>query len=246
MNNTTIAFIISSLAGLSTLIGSIIILINKKGKTKFIAKTMAFASGVMFSLSILDLIPESISFLKNNFYQTPAIIVSLIFLTTGILISIFIDKKIPTDNTNNLYKVGIVSMLAIIIHNIPEGIATFITTKTDITLGLSLAIAIALHNIPEGISISVPIYYSTKSKKKAFLYTLISGISEPLGALIAFLFLKPSNLTLGIIFAIIAGIMIHISTYELMPQSLKYKNYQSSVIYFIIGSIFVIINLIIF
>ena len=246
MNNTTIAFIISSLAGLSTLIGSIIILINKKDKTKFITKTMAFASGVMFSLSILDLIPESISFLKNNFYQTPAIIVSLIFLTTGILISIFIDKKIPTDNTNNLYKVGIVSMLAIIIHNIPEGIATFITTKTDITLGLSLAIAIALHNIPEGISISVPIYYSTKSKKKAFLYTLISVISEPLGALIAFLFLKPSNLTLGIIFAIIAGIMIHISTYELMPQSLKYKNYQSSVIYFIIGSIFVIINLIIF
>lgn len=246
MNNTTIAFIISSLAGLSTLIGSIIILINKKDKTKFITKTMAFASGVMFSLSILDLIPESISFLKNNFYQKPAIIVSLIFLTTGILISIFIDKKIPTDNTNNLYKVGIVSMLAIIIHNIPEGIATFITTKTDITLGLSLAIAIALHNIPEGISISVPIYYSTKSKKKAFLYTLISGISEPLGALIAFLFLKPSNLTLGIIFAIIAGIMIHISTYELMPQSLKYKNYQSSVIYFIIGSIFVIINLIIF
>ena len=242
MNNTTIAFIISSLAGLSTLIGSIIILINKKDKTKFITKTMAFDSGVMFSLSILDLIPESISFLKNNFYQKPAIIVSLIFLTTGILISIFIDKKIPTDN--NLYKVGIVSMLAIIIHNIPEGIATFITTKTDITLGLSLAIAIALHNIPEGISISVPIYYSTKSKKKAFLYTLISGISEPLG--IAFLFLKPSNLTLGIIFAIIAGIMIHISTYELMPQSLKYKNYQSSVIYFIIGSIFVIINLIIF
>lgn len=125
--NTTIAFIISSAAGLSTLIGSTIILINKKDNTKFIAKTMAFSSGVMFTLSILDLIPESISFLKTTFYQTPALLICLIFLTIGILISITIDKKIPIDKTNNLYKVGLVSMLAIIIHNIPEDCSCYVS-----------------------------------------------------------------------------------------------------------------------
>ena len=245
MNYTTIAFVISSIAGLSTLIGAIVILIKKKNINNFILKTMAFSAGVMLSLSILDLLPESMKFLSTNFYKTPAILISLIFLSVGVLISIFIDKKVPTDN-NNLYKVGFVSMIAMIIHNIPEGIATFITTNNDITLGISLAIAIALHNIPEGISIALPIYYSTNKKKKAIFYTLISGISEPFGAILAFLFLKPSNIILGIIFGLISGIMIHISCYELMPSSLKYKNYQSSILYFIIGSIFVIINLIIF
>lgn len=245
MNYTTIAFVISSIAGLSTLIGAIVILIKKKNINNFILKTMAFSAGVMLSLSILDLLPESMKFLSTNFYKTPAILISLIFLSVGVLISIFIDKKVPTDN-NNLYKVGFVSMIAMIIHNIPEGIATFITTNNDITLGISLAIAIALHNIPEGISIALPIYYSTNKKKKAIFYTLISGISEPFGAILAFLFLKPSNIILGIIFGLISGIMIHISCYELMPSSLKYKNYQSSILFFIIGSIFVIINLIIF
>lgn len=245
MNYTTIAFVISSIAGLSTLIGAIVILIKKKNINNFILKTMAFSAGVMLSLSILDLLPESIKFLNTNFYKIPAILISLIFLSVGVLISIFIDKKVSTDN-NNLYKVGFVSMIAMIIHNIPEGIATFITTNNDITLGISLAIAIALHNIPEGISIALPIYYSTNKKKKAIFYTLISGISEPFGAILAFLFLKPSNIILGIIFGLISGIMIHISCYELMPSSLKYKNYQSSILYFIIGSIFVIINLIIF
>ena len=113
-------------------------------------------------------------------------------------------------------------MLAIIMHNIPEGIATFIATNTNISLGISLTIAIALHNIPEGISIAVPIYYSTKSRRKALLYTLISGLSEPLGALLAFLFLKPLmyNFVMGILMSMIAGIMTHIAFYELLPTSL--------------------------
>ena len=120
MNNTTVAFIISSIAGLSTLIGAIVILIKKKNINNFILKTMAFSAGVMFPLSILDLLPESIKLLSNNFYKFPSIIISLIFVSIGVLISIFIDKKVPTDNNNNLYKVGYISMIAIIIHNIPK------------------------------------------------------------------------------------------------------------------------------
>ncbi len=93
MNNTIVAFIISSIAGLSTLIGAIVILIKKKNINNFILKTMAFSAGVMFSLSILDLLPESIKFLSTNFYKFPAITISLIFVSIGVLISIFIDKK---------------------------------------------------------------------------------------------------------------------------------------------------------
>lgn len=139
-------------------------------------------------------------------------------------------------------------MLAIILHNIPEGIATFLSTENNISLGLSLAIAITLHNIPEGISISVPIYYAKKSKIKAFTYTLIAGLSEPLGALIAYLFLKNivNDTLMGILMALIAGIMLQIAIYELLPTSLNYKNKKTTIKYFILGIIFMTINHLLF
>lgn len=117
-------------------------------------------------------------------------------------------------------------------------------SNTNSKLGLSLAIAIALHNIPEGISISIPIYYSTKSRGKALLYTLISGLSEPFGALLTYLFLKPfiNNLLMGFLLSLIAGIMIQISIYELIPSALKYNNKKTVIIWFIIGMIFMILS----
>ena len=118
----------------------------------------------------------------------------------------------------------------------------------DKTLGISLAIAIAMHNLPEGISIAVPIYYSTNKKSKAFIYTFISAISEPFGALIAFIFLKNfvNDIFMGLLFSFIAGIMIHISFYELLPESKRYKNYKLTSLFFIIGIIFMCINLFLF
>ena len=168
------------------MLGSIFIF-NKKNENIIIA-ALAFASGVMSTVSITDLMPESYNLLINIFPKFPAIIYMLIFVVSGILFSMFIDKYIPTDNS--LYRVGVFAMLAIIIHNIPEGIATFMATNTNIMLGISLTIAIALHNIPEGISISIPIYYATNSKFKAIFYTFISAISEPFGALLTYLFLS--------------------------------------------------------
>jgi ZIP family zinc transporter len=139
-----------------------------------------------------------------------------------------------------------VSMLAIILHNIPEGIATYLTSNHDLKLGVSLAIALALHNIPEGISVAVPIYFSTNSKKKAFLYTLLSGMSEFLGAILASIFLVgfSNNLFMGCLYAIIAGIMINISIYELLPSSLKYKKYLLTFSFFLFGLIFMSISMI--
>ena len=135
-------------------------------------------------------------------------------------------------------------MLAIIIHNIPEGIATFMATNTNIVLGISLTIAIALHNIPEGISISIPIYYATNSKFKAIFYTFISAVSEPFGALLTYLFLSNYIIDriMGFLFGVIAGIMIHISMYELLPTSKSYNKLNITYLFFLLGAILMIIN----
>lgn len=237
-------FLLTLIASLSTLLGSIPIFLKKS--KNLIITSLAFAAGVMITVSITDLIPESYSLLINNHNKFETILLILIFINIGVIISMIIDKFLPSNN--ELYRVGIVNMLAIILHNIPEGIATFITSSNNITLGITLTIAIAAHNIPEGIGIALPIYYSTNSKTKALLYTFISGISEFLGAIIAFIFLKDIiNLNnLGFLFSIIAGIMIHIAIYELIPTSLRYKKYKKSIIAFILGSLFIIINSIIF
>lgn len=246
MNNTYLAFLLTTLAGFSTLLGTILIFIKFKNKDKIIANSLSFAAGVMITVSILDLVPESIKLLRFTGNSFLTIFLSFIFIVIGIIISSLIDIYLPsqTYKNDNLYKVGIISMLAIIIHNIPEGIATFIATNSNVFLGFSLAFAIALHNIPEGISISVPIYYSTKNKKKALLYTLISALSEPFGAILAYLFLSRfvNNTILGLLFSLIAGIMLQISFCELIPNSKSY--HINTKFYFTLGILTMLINLI--
>lgn len=250
MSNNIMPFILTIIAGFSTMLGLIPIYFKFKNINKFISASLSFASGVMLTLSITDLLPEGLTLLKTNFNDVLAVILLFIFLIVGIIISMLIDYLLPKVELydKRLYKVGLVSMIAIIMHNIPEGILTFVVGTTNKTLALSITIAIALHNIPEGISIAVPIYYSTKSKLKAFLYTLISALSEPIGALIAFLFLRKFNTTilLGILFASIAGIMMQISLCELLPTSIKYNYKKITFISFIIGIILTLINLIFF
>ena len=244
MNNTNIAYLLTLIAGLSTLIGTIPIFIKTKKIAPLISSSLSFASGVMLCISLTDLIPESIYMFKNTFNTIITIVLTLTLISIGIIISIIIEKTIDTNN-NSLYKTGIISMLAIIIHNIPEGIITFISTTKDLKLGISLTIAIAIHNIPEGISISIPIYYGTNSKIKAITYTLISGLSELLGAIITVIFLQNyiNNITLGILLSLTAGIMTYISLFELLPNSIKYNNPKSTKIAFISGFFIVIINL---
>lgn len=223
-------FILSLIAGLSTIIGYFIIYL-KKDKNKIIKYSLAFSSGVMLSVSLFDLIPESIFLTKK---------ISL-FVFVGLILAYLINQALP--NEESLYKVGIFSMITIILHNIPEGIATFISAKSNISLGLFITLAITMHNIPEGISIAVPVYYSTKNKKEAFIKTFISGISEPFGAIIAYLFFpKINNNVLGNIFSLIAGLMIYISIFELLPNALKYNEKKKTLVFFIIGIIFMFVN----
>ncbi len=245
--NTLYGFLLTTIAGFSTMLGTLLVF-HKKNE-KILICSLAFAAGVMLCVSLTDLIPESVNLISTKYNTIPMILICLIFIVVGILIASYINIKLPVQNKKgNLYRVGVFSMLAIIIHNIPEGIATFLASTSDMSLGITLAIAIAFHNIPEGISISIPIYYSSNSKKKALFYTLISAISEPFGALLAYLFLSRvvNDVIMGSIFSIIAGIMIYISLYELFPTSLKYNCKKITIIFFIIGIIFMYINSIIF
>jgi len=245
MTNIEYSFLITTFAGLSTMLGAVLIFLKAKNTNRVVYSSLAFAAGVMIMVGITDLIPSSLSGFLNMYHLIPSILLTLIFIVLGIVISTLINKYIPDISSNDignkgLFKVGIISMIAIILHNIPEGIATFMTSTKNISLGVSLALAITLHNIPEGISISVPIYYSTKSKFKSLLYTFISGISELLGAVIAYLFLAPymNDFVMSILMSLIAGIMFSISIYELIPASLKYKRVVDTVKFFFIGVIF--------
>lgn len=252
MSHILYAFLLSTLAGLSTMIGTVFIILFKKRNNNIIIGSLSFAAGVMITISLIDLIPQSINYINNIFLLFPTIIISSIFIVLGIIVSALIDKYLPTDindyNNKKLYRVGVISMIAIMLHNIPEGIATFMTTSNNFNLGLSLCIAIACHNIPEGISIFTPIYFATNKKGKALLYCLISGISEPLGAVLAFLFLSSfiNNFIMGILLSLIAGIMLHISFYELLPTAKKYNNKLIYYLFIIIGIIFMLINHLIF
>lgn len=241
--NTSLCFLLTIFAGLSTLLGIIPIFFKIKNINKFIVSSLSFASGVMFSISTFDLLIES---LKMFYYENNIIITTLLFLIffiIGFVISKIVNDKL--DKYNDLYKVGLTSMIAIIVHNIPEGILTFTAFNVNQKLGLTLALAITLHNIPEGISIAVPIYYSTKSKIKVLIYTIVSALAEPLGALLAFLFLKNlvSNMMIGIMFSLVCGIMIYISLFELLKEAKKYNEDRLLNLFFVIGLIFMFITL---
>ncbi len=169
-------------------------------------------------------------------------LIIIFFFILGICLSYFISHKI--ENNNSLKKIGIISLLTIILHNIPEGIITFIISGVNISFGIKLAIAIGLHNIPEGISIAIPIYYGTNNKLKTFIIVLIAGLSEILGAMLCYLFLSNiiNNFLIGIIFAIISGMMINISISELLPVALKYKKKSIIILGLIIGFIMIIVS----
>ena len=232
------AFIITGFAGIATLIGILPLFLNIKNKEKLIASSCAFASGVMISIAILDLIPDGIS--KANI----SIIFMFLAIILGIVFAMSLDILVDKLSGNNLYKVGILSMIIIILHNIPEGIITYMVSSKNILLGSSLALAIAIHNIPEGISIAIPIYFASRSKIKAILYTFIAGVSELFGAIISYLFLTKymNDSILGLTLIFIGGMMISLAYNKLLPESINYDK-KRAYIAFSIGFIFMIISL---
>lgn len=239
MNNFFLSFLITFIAGSSTLLGSLIVFINKD-ENKVIYKCLMISSSIMIWTSLNDLLPSSYNYISNIYSVLPSILLIVIYMFFGFVITrVFSSKK---RNDDSLYKLGIISMIAIILHNIPEGIITFVSSSKDLSLGVSLSIAILLHNIPEGIGVAVPIYYSTRSKKKAFLYTALAGFSETIGAIISYIFIDSINDYLfAVILSFTAGIMIYLSIFEFIKESRKYEKNIELIKYFFIGTIFILI-----
>ena len=263
-SNTIIAFGITLLAGLATGIGSLLAFYTKRTNEKFLAATLGFSAGVMIYVSLVEIFAEAKSSLIEELGAKKGYWVCVISFFAGIALIALIDKLVPqkenphemrdvnemdkkVDN-DSLLRMGLFSALAIAIHNFPEGIATFMSAIQDPKLGISIAVAVAIHNIPEGIAVSIPVYYATRNRKKAFMYSFLSGLSEPLGAIVGFIllrrFISPS--LFGIIFASVAGIMVYISLDELMPTAEKYGHHHISIYGLIAGMAVMALSLLMF
>ncbi|MDR1129420.1 MAG: zinc transporter ZupT [Prevotellaceae bacterium] len=255
------AFIMTSIAGLSTGIGSFISLLAKRTNTKFLCASLGFSAGVMIYISFMEMMPESRHALISAFGSRYGELYMLFAFFGGMALIAAIDLLVPKannphellgveemDKRTSLGRTGIVVAMSIAIHNFPEGIATFTSALSELDIAIPITVAIAIHNIPEGIAVAVPIYHATGSRKKAFWLSFASGLSEPLGALIAFLFLMPywSPVINGIVLGAVSGIMVFISLDELLPSAQKYGEHHVSITGLVAGMALMGISLFIY
>lgn len=267
------ATMLTFLAGFATSIGAILAFFSRKDNYFLLSIGMGFSAGVMIYVSFMEILVKSReSFTQIYSSEITGEILTIICFFLGIILTAFIDKIIPEDinphepKSNNqlqelksdtkssllrnskLRRTAIFTAIAIAIHNFPEGFATFVSALENPTIGITIAFAIAIHNIPEGMAVSLPIYHATGEKKKAFWYATISGLAEPLGAIFGFLFLLPfmGESTLGIIFGIVAGIMVYISFDELLPASRVYGNAHTTIVGISLGMFVMAISLVLF
>ena len=258
-NNVTSAILLTLLAGLATGVGGVISLFTKRTNTRFLSVSLGFSAGVMIYVSFVEMFPKSQEYLTAVYGRVSGIWYSCAAFFAGILLIMLIDNLIPSPESDitaakaeghdaRLGRMGIMMALAIGIHNFPEGLATFTSTLDNIRLGTTIAAAIAIHNIPEGIVTSIPIYFATGSKRKALSMSLISGLTEPLGAVIGYLILRPflGDKLYGIIFAAIAGMMIYVSAEELIPMAREYDKGNAMISGVIAGMAVMAISLILF
>lgn len=269
ISNVAIAFLLTLFAGLATGIGSFLAFFTKKTNTSFLSISLGFSAGVMIYVSFVEILAKAQESLVSYYGNSMGEWVTIGSFVLGIVIIGLIDRVVPdyenpheprsrenlkiikadsTDNKLELKRMGLFSALAIAIHNFPEGLATFLAALSDPALGLSIAIAIGIHNIPEGISVSVPLYYATGSKKKAFIYSFLSGLSEPVGALIGYFIFRPflNDLVFGVLFGTVAGIMVYISIDELLPASRRYGKEHQEIYGFVAGMVIMAISLVLF
>lgn len=263
--NVLFALGLTVFAGLSTGIGSALAFFTKRTDEKFLSVSLGFSAGVMIYVSMVEIFfkaKDSLSAFmgyKTGYWVT----VASFFLGMGLIA--VIDKLIPQyENPHEMHNIeelqkkpdpgalkrmGLLSALAIAIHNFPEGFATFTAALSDTQLGISIAIAIAIHNIPEGIAVSIPLFYATGNKKKAFMWSFLSGLSEPVGAFIGYLLLRSMvdlEKYFGIPFAMVAGIMVFISLDELLPAAEKYGEHHLTIYGVIAGMVVMALSLLMF
>ena len=251
MDSIVSALILTLIAGSATGIGGALVLFKKKLSSNFLAGTLGLSAGVMIFISLAELFPEAQAEITATGATKYGEVLTLLAFFAGMGIIMLIDFLVPEyENPHeatglsldtktaakSLHKLGIMSALAIAIHNFPEGIATFIGALNDPQMGASITFAIAIHNIPEGIAVAIPIYYATKSKGTALLYATLSGFSELIGAMLCMAVtaifgvdLSTGGPVFPLILAAVAGIMVYISLDELLPTAEKYGKHHIAI-----------------
>lgn len=234
------ALVLSLCAGMATGVGSLIAILTRSTNRRFISFALGLSAGVMLYVSFCELFADSQSALEGMFGEQTGTTYAVLAMFGGLLLAMIIDRLVPevqnphelhsveelndANNHHKLQRMGLVTALAIAVHNFPEGIATFMSAYESAATGLAVAVAVAIHNIPEGVAVSVPILAATGNRRKAFWYSFASGLAEPVGALVGFIVLMPllSALTMNIVLAAVSGIMIYISLDELLPAAREY------------------------
>jgi ZIP family zinc transporter len=263
-DNILFAFGLTLFAGLASGVGGFFTLFSKRTNTKLLSVVLGFSAGVMIYVSFVEILSNANMYLVAQLGKEKGSWVAAAGFFGGIFLIAIIDKLIPSyDNPHEMHKVeemgecsiykgngklfrtGMLTALAITIHNFPEGIASFVSAVKDPSLGIVIAIAIAIHNIPEGIAVSIPVYCATGSRKKAIGLSFLSGLSEPFGALVGYLILMPffTDVVFGILFAAVAGIMVFISLDELLPTAEEYGEHHYAVFGLIAGMMVMCVSL---
>ena len=255
-----LAFALTALAGLSTGIGGFISVIRRREPSDgFLAAALGLSAGVMIYVSLMELMPNSVLELSSVRAQRPANWIAVTAFFAGVALIAVIDRLVPEQinphepdlseeerhaleasaakRGSGMMRTGVFVAGAIAVHNFPEGFATFISGLEDLSVALPVAAAIAIHNIPEGIAVAVPLRQATGNRRKAFWWALVSGLAEPLGALVGFAIFMPwlGPLTLGILLAAVAGVMVYISIDELLPAAIATGKHHAAIYGLIAG-----------
>ncbi|MDE5622707.1 MAG: zinc transporter ZupT [Alistipes sp.] len=251
--NLIIPLLLTLGAGLATGIGSALAFFARRTNKRLLSFSLGLSGGVMVYVSFVELFRQAGDTLAEAWGPQRGELLCVASFFAGIVLIGIIDRLVPSvENPHEahlaeemdakprdprLMRMGLMTALAIGIHNFPEGIATFTAAVDNTTLGVAIAVAIAIHNIPEGVAVSIPIYYATGDRRRAFLLSLLSGIAEPVGAVLAWLVLMPfmSPTLMGCILAGVAGIMVFISIDELLPAAREYGEAHTSIYGVVVG-----------
>lgn len=260
--NIWIAFGITLAAGLATVLGGAWIFFSKQPKPRTLAFGLAFSGGAMVYVSLTEIMNKSISSFSDGYNTQWAAVFATFAFLMGLIGSMLLDRLVPNPhesldvndprfkhiNQKYIQRIGIMAATAITLHNLPEGLATFFATLENPALGLPLALAIAIHNIPEGIAIAAPVYFATQDKRKTLILCLVSGLAEPFGAILGYVILQPflSDAMFGIVFGIIAGVMVFLALDELLPAAKRYAQGHETVYGLTTGMVVMSISLVLF
>ena len=241
LTNWQMPLLMTVIAGLATVLGGFITFFVKKNNMKTLSLGLGFSAGVMIFVSFTEILNDAKELLSVHFPNNYKWLIFFGFIL-GTIISKLIDTFIPDHVDEDLFnedgktpeshhhikRAGILTAIAIAIHNFPEGLGTFLVSSQNLTLGISVALAIALHNIPEGIAVALPIYHATGKKRYAIWYSFWTGMTEPLGALIGLFLLNTllPQACVGFLMAMVIGIMIYIAFDTLLPLSHEYGDWH--------------------